>query len=142
MVIWGWEIKDKRSMDVITTAIISALAGLSKDAVKDSYNAIKAALKEKFGAKSELMEAIDKLEKKPDSKGRQEVLQEEVEEAKVNDDTEIVQLAQELLDKLKDQPGKQVVITQTVSHVKYAATSATGKASIGKVTEHQASKDN
>ena len=129
-------------MDVITTAIISALAGLSKDAVKDSYNALKAALKKKFGSESKIVDVVEGLEDNPDSKGRQAVLQEEVEAAKVNDDNEIVQLAQELLDRLKDQPGEEVVITQTISHVKYAATSATGTASIGNVTEHQASKDN
>ena len=39
-------------MDQITTAIVAALAGLSKDAIKDSYNALKSALKKKFTRKS------------------------------------------------------------------------------------------
>ena len=100
-------------MDVITTAIIAALAGLSKDAVKDSYNALKAALKKKFGSESEVVDAVKGLEKKPDSKGRQATLQEEIENAKVNDEVEIVQLAQDLLDKIKEQPGGQQIINQT-----------------------------
>jgi hypothetical protein len=38
-------------MDVITTAIIAALAALSKDAIADSYNALKSALKNKSAKK-------------------------------------------------------------------------------------------
>ncbi len=100
-------------MDVITTAIIAALAALSKDAIKDSYNALKSALKNNFGSESEVVEAVEGLEKKPDSKGRQATLQEEIENAKVNDDIEIIQLAQDLLNKLKDEPGGQQIINQT-----------------------------
>ncbi len=100
-------------MDLITTAILAALADLSKDAIKDGYNALKAALKKKFGSKSDLVDAVDKLEKKPDSEGRKATLQEEVEIAKVNDDPNIIRLAQDLLDKIKEQPGGQQIINQT-----------------------------
>ncbi len=100
-------------MDPITTAIVAALADLSKDAIKDGYNALKAALKKKFGSESDLVDAVDKLEKKPDSEGRKATLQEEVEIAKVNDDSEISLLAQDLVDKIKDQPGGQQRINQT-----------------------------
>lgn len=129
-------------MDPITTAIVAALASLSKDVIKDSYKALKSALKQKFGSESDLIAAVENLEKKPNSEGRKATLQEEVDNAKVNDDPELLQLAQDLLDKLKKQPGGQQVIIQTISKVKYAATSGTGTASIGNVTEHQASKDN
>ena len=128
-------------MDTITTAIVAALANLSKDAIKDSYNALKSALKKKFGEKSELIDTIDRLEKKPDSEGRKATLQEEVENAKVNDAPQILQLAQDLLDKLKEQPGGKQIINQTVSKVKYAATSGTGTANISNITENQAVKD-
>ena len=94
-------------MDPITTAIVAALAALSKDAIKDSYNALKSVLKKKFGSESDLVDAVEKLEKRPDSKGRKAMVQEEVEMAKVNDDVEIVQLAQDLLNKLKDEPSGQ-----------------------------------
>ena len=62
--------------------------------------------------------------------------------AKVNDDPDLIRLAQDLLDKLKEQPGGQQVITQTISNVKYAATSGLGNASISSITEHGTSKDN
>ena len=130
-------------MDPITTAIVSALASdLTKAAIKNSYNALKNALKKKFSSESDLVDAVEKLEKKPNSEGRKATLQEEVNNAKIDDDPEILQLAQDLLDQLKEQPGGQQVIAQTISNVKYAATSGTGTASIGNVTEHQASKDN
>ncbi len=129
-------------MDPISTAIIAAIANLSKDAVKDGYNALKSALKRKFGEESDLVDAVNKLEKKPDSEGRKATVQEEVEIAKVNDDPDLIRLAQDLLDKLKEQPGGQQVITQTISNVKYAATSGLGNASISSITEHGTSKDN
>lgn len=74
-------------MDVITKAIIAALAALSKD-------------------------AVERLENKPKSKGRKATLQEEIESSKVNDDSDIVQLAQDLLNKLEDKPVKQEIINQ------------------------------
>ena len=98
---------------IITTAIVAALANLSKDAIKDSYVALKAALKKKFGETSDVVDAVDKLEKKPASEARKATVQEEVEIAKVNDDPEILKLAQELLDKIKEQPGGQEIINQT-----------------------------
>ena len=123
-------------MDVITTAIIAALANLSKDAINDSYNALKAALKKKFGSESKVVDAVKELEENPDSEARQAVLQEEVGKANVNDDIEIVKLAQDLLDKLKSKPEGQQIINQSVSNVKYAATSGTGTASISHITEN------
>ncbi|MFS0518591.1 hypothetical protein ACEYW6_28385 [Nostoc sp. UIC 10607] len=128
-------------MDPITTAIVAGVANLSKDVIKDGYNALKDALKKKFGDKSDIINAVEGLEKKPESEGRKATLLEEVEVAKVNDDLELLQLAQDLLTQLKEQPGGQQIITQTVSNVKYAATSGTSTASISNITEHEPSKD-
>ena len=100
-------------MDPITTAIIAALANLSKDAIKDGYGALKAALKKKFGSDSDLVDAVGALEKKPDSEARKAMLQEEVAIAKVNDNSDISQLAQDLLDKIKEQPEGEQIINQT-----------------------------
>src|SRR5437016_2349690 len=73
-------------MDPITTAIVAALSAgtidgiteTSKTAMTDAYNAFKALLIKKFGTKSEVVQAIDRLEAKPESVGRQEALQEEI----------------------------------------------------------------
>lgn len=61
--------------------------------------------------------------------------------AKVNDNPELLRLAQDLLKELKAHPNEQIVINQNISNVKYAATSGAGPASIGNITENQTSKD-
>jgi hypothetical protein len=101
-------------MDPITTVIVAALAeNLSQNVCKDSYVALKDTLKKKFGHQSDLVDAVDKLEKKPDSEARKATLQEEVEISKVNDDPEIGKLVQNLLDQIEKQPGGQKIINQT-----------------------------
>jgi hypothetical protein len=114
-------------MDPITTAIVAALAkSLSQDVCKDSYVALKDALKKKFGHQSDLVDAVDKLEKNPDSEGRKTILQEEVEISKVNDDPDIRKLVQDLQDlidqinKTKEQSRQPIIDqtqTNTISHV-------------------------
>jgi hypothetical protein len=100
-------------MDPITTVIIAAVTSLSKDVIKDSYDALKAGFKQKFGEKSDLVDAVDRLEQKPDSEARKATVKEEVETAQVNQDPAILKLAQDLHDKIIEQPGGQEIINQT-----------------------------
>jgi hypothetical protein len=101
-------------MDPITTSIVTALAtNLGKDAIKDGYEALKAAIKKKFGEDSDVVDAVNKLEKSPDREDRKATVEAEVKIAKVKDDSEILQLAQNLLDKIEEQPGGQEIINQT-----------------------------
>ncbi|MGB3691787.1 MAG: hypothetical protein WA896_02595 [Spirulinaceae cyanobacterium] len=65
-------------MDPITTAIVAALAALSKDAIKDGYNALKSTLKKKFGSESDLVDAV---EKKVADMSEQEEIKQRVTEA-------------------------------------------------------------
>ena len=128
-------------MEPITTAIVTAAGtGLATSVIRDSYDALKVALQKKFGEKKDLIDAVNKLEEQPDSNARKALLAEEIDKAKVNDDSEILQLAQALLSKLKEQPGGEQVITQTISHVKNAATSGSGNANIN-ITEYGTSED-
>jgi len=130
-------------MDPITSAIVLGVAGnFATDAVKAAYKALKDALTNKYSSDSKLVKAVNELEQNPNSKARKATVQEEVESAKALDDSEIVQLAQQLLAKVKEQPGGEQVITQTINNVKYAATSATGDASISNINEHGKSKQN
>ena len=101
-------------MDPITLAITTALGNLGQAVIKDAYDALKGALQLKFGADNDLIEAVDKLEQKPDSKARQAVLQEEVEMLKAAQDLELVQLAEILFEKLNKVSGAQVDILQDV----------------------------
>jgi hypothetical protein len=109
-------------MDPITTAIVAALAAgvtggaseLGKKAIVDSYIALKTLLKTKFGAASHMVKAVEDLEGTPDSKGRQQTLQEEVGKAHADQDVDIQQAAQELLTQLRAQPGGEQHIQQAI----------------------------
>lgn len=104
-------------MDIITEAIIAGVANLSKDAIKDSYNTLKSALNKKFGSDSEVVDAVNKLEKTPHRDDRKATVKAELEIAKVHDDVQIVSLAKDLLDKLKEKSGEQQTINQTQTNV-------------------------
>jgi hypothetical protein len=101
-------------MDPITLAIISALANLSQSAIMDAYTALKVALQQKFGVKSELAEAVEKLEAKPESKARQAMLQEEVAHSGADQDSKLLQAAYTLIERLKDISGGKIDIKQEV----------------------------
>lgn len=101
-------------MDPITLAITGALANLGQQVIRDAYTALKAALLEKYGPKSELAGAVNHLEQKPDSKARQGVLQEEVAGARADQDAGLLRLTNELLDKLKATSGAQTAVHQDV----------------------------
>ncbi len=92
-------------MDPITTAIVAALAagavgGLtetSKTAITDAYNKLKDLLTKKFGAKSDVVQAVNQLEARPESAGRKETLQEEMTVVNAEQDDELLAAAQHVL---------------------------------------------
>ena len=104
-------------MELILAALIAGATAAAQDtataAVKDAYEGLKNLIKQKFGDKTDLVDAVDKLEKKPDSEARKATVKEEIETAKVAGDAEILKLAQDLLDKAKGEPGGQEIINQT-----------------------------
>jgi hypothetical protein len=102
-------------MDPITLAIIGALAKLSENVVADAYQALKAAIANKCGVDSDVAKAVEEIEKKPDSAGRKETLKEEVVNAKIDRDPELIKLANALIERLKELPDGQTVINQTVT---------------------------
>ncbi|MEZ2277959.1 MAG: hypothetical protein ACBR12_13720 [Microcoleus sp.] len=129
-------------MDPITSAIILGVAGnFATDAIAAAYKSLKKALTKKHGQDSDLVDAVNKLEKTPDRDDRKATVQAEVEIAKANDDEELVKLAQDLLNQLKEQPGAMSAINQTVSNVKYAATSGTGNATISQINDNAPPED-
>ncbi len=104
-----------RQMDPITGAIISALSAgvaggvtdVGKKVIVDAYNALKASIKKKQGEDSDVVEAVEKLEEKPESEGRQTMLAEEVADAKLTKDKILVKQAQELIAVLKESAAGQ-----------------------------------
>lgn len=102
-------------MDPITLAITTALTNLSQEVIKDSYIALKGALQDKFGVDSEVVEAVDKLEDKPESKARQAMLQEEVAGSGAAQDPALLDMANNLISQLKELSGGKVDIRQDVN---------------------------
>ncbi|CAK8721432.1 hypothetical protein GMJAKD_10640 [Candidatus Electrothrix aarhusensis] len=92
-------------MDIIVGAITGALANLGVKAVGDAYEGVKAVLLRKFGADSDLADAVKKLEQKPDAQGRQITLKEEAEAAGADKDAEIMKAVEALLAAVKAQAG-------------------------------------
>ena len=97
--------KGNQEMDPITTAIIAALSagaisGLtdsSKSAITEAYNTLKVLLGKKFGAKSDVIQAINQLETKPESIVRKETVQKEILTLKAEQDSEMLTAAKHLL---------------------------------------------
>jgi hypothetical protein len=129
-------------MDPITQAIVLGIAGnLATDAVKAAYNKLKDAFIAKYGEASELVEAVNKLEKTPGRDDRKATVQAEVKEVQADQDPELLKLAQDLLNQLKEQPDGIPTINQTVSNVKYAATSGTGSATVSQINDNAPAED-
>lgn len=99
-------------MDLVSASIVAALNVGIAEPFKDVYNALKKALREKFGGDSDVVDAVMKLEKRPDSSGRQTTLQEEIVIIKAQEDLELKQLAEALLKKLKEIPEGQKVVSK------------------------------
>lgn len=87
-------------MDPVSTAIIAVLNTGVGEMVKDAYTALKMALQNKFGNDSDVVDAVVKLEKRPDSEGRQKMLQEEIESANADQDKDILKAAETLQAKI------------------------------------------
>lgn len=102
-------------MDPITAALVAAVAKLAEPAIKDAYQGLKSLIVKKFGAQHEVVRAVENLEQKPQSTGRQQTVQEEVKSAAVEKDDQIVAAAQSLIEKIKAQPGGEAHIQQIVT---------------------------
>lgn len=106
-------------MDPVTTAIVNFLAAgvgagfteASKTVAVDAYGKLKDLIAKKTGEESELTNAINQLEKKPDSASRKGVVQEEIEDAGISGDPEIFTLAQKLVELIEShgKAGQSVI---------------------------------
>jgi disulfide oxidoreductase YuzD len=79
-------------------------------AVKDACQGLKALIKKKFAeqGKTDDSDIVDKHEKEPDSEGVKTLLKEELLEAKIDRDAEVIKTAEELLKQLKPEEFPQV----------------------------------
>lgn len=120
-------------MDPVSLALITAIgAGVTSsvtDATKASlvagYTALKTRLLEKMSSlHPKVPQALTELEASPTSQARQAVLVEEVTAAQIPHDSELLNLAQALLQQIQQAPtGSQII-----NHVENSAISNTGTA--------------
>ncbi len=98
-------------MDPITVSILTALATeAGKKIVVDTYETLKSALEKKFGADSEIVQAVVQVEQEPDSQPNQEALAACVARTHAAQDPELVALAQSLIAALKETPQGQEAV--------------------------------
>lgn len=100
-------------MDPITSAILAALTSgvastltkASQAVINEGYQRIKTLIAHKFGETSEIARAVEQVEVKPDSAGRQATLQEEITVVGAHQDADLLHLAQELLQLIQKAEG-------------------------------------
>ncbi len=133
-------------MDPISLVIAALAAGAiaatketAGTAVKDAYQGLKGLIKKRFAGEPKAEMVLEEHATDPET--YEAPLKKKLAEAAIDRDSEVIRLAQDLLDKLKAQPGGQQIINQNISNVKYAATSGSGNASISGITEHDTSKE-
>lgn len=129
------------NMDIVTTAIISALAAgtaagiteVSKEAIKSAYSGLVKLIRQKFGDHSDVAAAISNLEMKPDSKARQEVVREEIEAANVYKDVEVERMAKTVIEAVKS-------FSEPEQHVQHAIGNFIAQADRGSTAKVEVNK--
>jgi hypothetical protein len=108
-------------MDAVTTAIIaaveaganSAAGDIAKTALADAYDGLKALLKKKFGDKSDVAEAVDRLDAKSADPGRRQSVEYELAAVNAGADPDLLAAAQALIAQIKSQQASG----QHIQHV-------------------------
>lgn len=90
------------AVSAIGTIMASGVEEIGKQIVLDSYDALKKAIKSKFGSQSQSAGAIQALEEDPDSRGKQLLLAGNLEIENIVNDAEIAQIARQLIKALGD----------------------------------------
>ena len=103
-------------MDPITTAIVAALSaqvpGVGKLIVTDAYNALKQAIRKRFGKGSKVDKAVQTLEDEPDFKPHQDALAGRVEQVGAGTDNELLNLAAALTEALKQSADGRAALSK------------------------------
>jgi len=124
-------------LSLIVAALAAGAAAAAKDtagaAVRDGYQGLKALVRKRLAADPAATVVLQEHEKDPDTYDAP--LRKKLAAAALERDEQILQAARRLLEEATPSVGPAPVIRQTISNVKYAATSGTGDATIGPIHE-------
>jgi hypothetical protein len=109
-------------MDPISAAIIAAVAaGLAKGAgdvaqkvLVDGYERLKGLLARRFGDRSEVVQAVQGLEARPDSSARRDLVVEEVQRSGAGSDEELLTAARDLIARIQADPAHSSSVQQAI----------------------------
>ena len=96
---------------LIIAALVAGAAKAASDVAPDAYNGLKALIKCKFAGEPKAEMVLEEHEKDPET--YEAPLKKELAEAGADKDEKLIKAAQDLLNKLKDEPGGQQIINQT-----------------------------
>jgi hypothetical protein len=88
----------------ISRGAVTGASDTAKSAIADAYQGLKALITKKFGDHSDVAEAIDKLEAKPESGARRQSVLEELQAINSTSDPELVSAAQSLVKLIRALP--------------------------------------
>ena len=128
-------------MDLITVAIISAIAKLSDTVIQDAYEALKAVIVRKYGLESDVVDSIKKLEDKPESAGRRETLSEEIIDSNAGKDPDILRAFQDLQALLQNQHNSGGQVNIQVSGGTVQGIVGAGQAQVGTISFEDNTRD-
>jgi hypothetical protein len=108
------EIVAKAIIAALSTGAVAGATDTAKSAIDDAYQGLKTLIKQKFGHDSDVADAIDMLEAKPDSSARMMLVAEELEAVNSTSDSEVVSAAQSLLELIRALPKgeKHILVAQ------------------------------
>jgi len=98
-------------MDPITLAITAALGKLAEQAIRDAYDALKAAIAQKCGVDSKLLRSVKDLEEDSTSAASKMMIQEQVAKTGADKDPDIVKAAQALQGLISKSQGGSITST-------------------------------
>lgn len=98
-------------MTALAAGAISATKETAGSAVKDAYQGLKVLIKKKFAGETKAEMVLEEHATDPET--YEAPLKKKLAEAGIEQDMEIVKIAQDLINQVKEQPGGQEIITQT-----------------------------
>jgi hypothetical protein len=134
---------DMDPLSLIVAALAAGAAAGAKEtagaAIKDSYHGLKSLIQLKLAGDASATVVLEEHEKDPETYTAP--LKKKLAETVADQDAAILRAARILLEQTGAPSARSQVISQTISNVKFAATSATGNASIGPIHEHGEATD-